>query len=75
MQAVEGGGGGEGGGGEESTKEERNANDCCFDYNGDGVNDSDVMVCLELASGNLQRNISLRVVTLEGTGTGFSDMC
>ena len=70
VSSSEGGGGGGGGGGGDGS-DSGMSGDVLVDYNGDGLADSQAMVCFELASGNLQRNVTVNVMTIpSNTSTG-----
>ena len=61
------GGGGDGGGGSDTG----GGSDGGDGNGGSGAGDGDVMVCLELTEGNLQRNVTLTAMTVSSpTSTG-----
>lgn len=71
VPTVEGGGGGGDGG--DGGGDGGDGGDGSGTTDGSGVGDAQVMVCIELASGNLQRNVTLTVMTVSSpTSTGKS---
>ena len=75
IPTVEGGGGSGTGGGGGGTGGDGGVNGTDTGGSGDTADSGQVMVCVELASGNLQRNVSVNVMTVSSPYSTGIYMC